>query len=67
MCERFHKTIEEFFYAGMRKSFIRIWWAYKQNGDVLLGYHHHERLYRGKYCDGKTPAKTFEEIKFIAF
>jgi hypothetical protein len=67
MCERFHKTIEKFFDAAMHKKLYTDLASLQAELDVLLGHYNYERLHSGKYCYGKTPVKTFEGGKFIAF
>ncbi len=67
ICERFHRTIQEEFYAVTfrRKLYVSIE-ELQADLDEWLQYYNHERTHSGKYCFGKTPIETFLDSKHLA-
>lgn len=62
ICERFHRTIQEEFYAtAFRKKIYNTIEQLQQDVDVWLQYYNNERPHSGKYCFGKTPMQTWRE------
>lgn len=68
ICERFHQTIQNEFYAiaFRRKVYESIEDLQEDVNKWLLEYNE-ERTHSGKYCYGKTPMQTFQESKHLAF
>lgn len=67
ICERFHRTIQDEFYAiAFRKKLYTSIEEMQQDLDEWLHYYNHERTHSGKYCFGKTPMQTFLDSKHLA-
>jgi transposase InsO family protein len=67
ICERFHRTIQEEFYAvAFRKKLYGSIEELQTDLDEWLHYYNHERTHSGKYCFGKTPVQTFLDSKHLA-
>ena len=67
ICERFHRTIQEEFYAiAFRKKIYNSIDELQADLNQWLHYYNHERTHSGKYCFGKTPYQTFQETKPLA-
>jgi transposase InsO family protein len=67
ICERFHRTIQEEFYAvAFRKKLYRTLEELQADVDVWLREYNQQREHSGKYCYGKTPWQTFLEAKHLA-
>ena len=67
ICERFHRTIQEEFYAvAFRKKLYESLEILQQDLDEWLVRYNQERTHSGKYCYGKTPWETFETSKELA-
>lgn len=67
ICERFHRTIQEEFYAtAFRKKIYKSIEELQKDADEWIKYYNEERPHSGKYCFGKTPMQTFIESKKIA-
>lgn len=67
ICERFHKTIQDEFYAvAFRKKLYRSLDELQTDLDVWIKGYNLERTHSGKYCFGRTPYQTFLETKAIA-
>src|SRR5687767_1180460 len=68
ICERFHRTIQDEFYAIVfRKQIFSSIEELQKELDEWLQWYNHERTHQGKYCFGKTPWQTFMESKQLAF
>ena len=67
ICERFHQTIQNEFYASAfrRKLYHTLDELQKDVDEWIQGYNE-ERTHTGKYCFGKTPMQTFCDSKHIA-
>lgn len=62
ICERFHRTIQDEFYAiAFRKKIYNSLEDMQKDLDEWLVTYNHERTHSGKYCFGKTPWQTFED------
>jgi transposase InsO family protein len=60
ICERFHRTIQDEFYAvAFRKKLYTSIEQLQQDLDEWLKYYNEGRTHSGKYCFGKTPLQTF--------
>jgi hypothetical protein len=67
ICERFHKTIQDEFYAiAFRKKLYHSLAEIQKDLDLWLHHYNHERTHSGKYCFGKTPMQTFMDSIPIA-
>lgn len=62
ICERFHRTIQEEFYAiAFRKKIYSTLDDLQNDLDKWICYYNQERSHSGRYCYGKTPMQTFTE------
>lgn len=62
ICERFHRTIQEEFYAiAFRKKMYDSIEALQTDLDTWMEYYNNERPHSGRYCYGKTPMETFTD------
>lgn len=60
ICERFHRTIQDEFYAiAFRKKIYRSLEELQADLDDWIDWYNKERTHSGKYCFGKTPYQTF--------
>lgn len=60
ICERFHRTIQEEFYAvAFRKKIYRSIEELQADLDLWLNWYNTDRTHSGKNCLGKTPRQTF--------
>ena len=67
ICERFHKTIQDEFYAiAFRKKIYNTLEELQSDLDKWLQYYNEERPHSGKYCFGKTPMQTFRDSIHLA-
>lgn len=67
ICERFHRTVQEEFYAiAFRKKLYSSIEEMQKDLDQWLAYYNNERPHSGKYCFGKTPMQTFDETIQLA-
>jgi hypothetical protein len=59
ICERFHRTIQDEFYAiAFRKKIYRSIAELQADLDRWMYNYNNERTHSGKYCFGKTPMQT---------
>ena len=65
ICERFHQTIQNEFYASaFRRKLYNSLEQLQEDVDAWMLEYNRERTHSGKYCYGKTPMQTFiESIK----
>lgn len=62
ICERFHRTMQDEFYAiAFRKKIYQSIEELQADVDVWLDYYNNERPHSGKYCYGKTPMQTWND------
>jgi transposase InsO family protein len=67
ICERFHQTIQNEFYAtAFRKKVYVSLEDLQEDVEKWLEEYNSHRPHSGKYCCGKTPMLTFKESKQIA-
>jgi transposase InsO family protein len=67
ICERFHKTIQDEFYAvAFRKKIYHSLEEIQEDVDKWIEEYNTERTHSGKYCFGKTPRQTFLDSKKLA-
>ena len=67
ICERFHKTMQDEFYAvAFRKKVYDDLEQLQQDLDTWMEDYNTVRTHSGKYCFGKTPMKTFQEAKHLS-
>lgn len=67
ICERFHRTMQEEFYAiAFRKKLYQSIQQMQQDLDEWMQRYNNERTHTGKYCFGKTPAQTFADSRHLA-
>lgn len=67
ICERFHRTIQDEFYAiAFRKKLYTSIEQLQTDLDEWIEQYNRERTHTGKYCFGRTPLQTFRETKHLA-
>ncbi|WP_423149780.1 IS481 family transposase [Rubrolithibacter danxiaensis] len=67
ICERFHRTIQDEFYAiAFRKKVYRSVQELQTDLDRWMNYYNQDRTHTGKYCFGKTPMQTFKDSISLA-
>jgi len=67
ICERFHRTIQDEFYAiAFRKKVYRSIEELQTDLNNRLRYYNDQRTHTGKHCYGKTPMQTFLDAKPMA-
>ncbi len=67
ICERFHQTIQNEFYAtAFRKKVYGSLEELQKDADEWMEDYNRNRTHSGKYCFGKTPMQTFMESKHLA-
>ncbi len=60
ICERFHRTVQEEFYAvAFRKKLYRSMEQLQVDLDAWTRFYNEQRTHSGKHCYGKTPLQTF--------
>jgi hypothetical protein len=68
ICERFHQTIQNEFYASaFRRKVYRSIEVLQLDAEAWIESYNLERTHSGKYCYGKTPMQTFKDSKHLAF
>jgi len=66
ICERFHRTIQDEFYAiAFRKKIYHSLDEIQEDADKWIEEYNKERTHSGKYCFGKTPWQTFLNSKYL--
>lgn len=67
MCERFHKTVQDEFYAvAFRKKLYTSLEELQADLDAWVAYYNQQRPHSGRYCYGKTPMETFSDSRHLA-
>ena len=67
ICERFHRTIQDEFYAiAFRRTLYTSLAQLQADLDGWLAQYNAERTHTGKHCFGRTPLQTFQETKELA-
>lgn len=68
ICERFHQTIQNEFYASaFRRKLYRSIEEIQADVEAWMESYNAERTHSGKYCYGKTPMQTFIESAKLAY
>lgn len=68
ICERFHQTIQNEFYASaFRRKLYDSLEQLQADVDAWMESYNAERTHSGKYCYGKTPLQTFIEAAPLAY
>ncbi len=68
ICERFHQTIQNEFYASaFRRKLYHSLEQLQIDVDAWMEGYNAERTHTGKYCYGKTPLQTFIESAPLAY
>ncbi|MBM3279981.1 MAG: IS481 family transposase [Candidatus Handelsmanbacteria bacterium] len=67
ICERFHKTVQDEFYAvAFRKKLYDSLEELQRDLDAWMADYNTARPHTGKYCYGKTPMQTFIDAKHLS-
>lgn len=67
ICERFHRTMQDEFYAiAFRKKIFSSLEELQTDLDKWIGEYNSERPHTGRYCFGKTPMQTFKDSRELA-
>jgi transposase InsO family protein len=67
ICERFHRTIQDEFYAvAFRKKIYETLADLQADVDTWIDDYNNNRTHTGKYCYGRTPMQTFAETCTLA-
>lgn len=67
ICERFHQTIQNEFYAtAFRKKMYDSIEELQKDVEKWIKEYNEKRAHSGRYCYGKTPRQTFDESKHLA-
>jgi transposase InsO family protein len=68
ICERFHQTIQNEFYASaFRRKLYHSLEELQRDVDIWVESYNAERTHTGKYCYGKTPLQTFIDSAKLAY
>jgi transposase InsO family protein len=68
ICERFHQTIQNEFYASaFRRKLYHSLEELQRDVDTWMESYNAERTHSGKYCYGKTPLQTFIDSAKLAY
>ena len=66
ICERFHRTMQDEFYAvAFRKKIYTSIEELQNDVDKWITYYNNERTHSGKHCNGRTPMQTFREDLYL--
>lgn len=67
ICERFHQTIQNEFYAStFRRKLYQTLEELQVDVDIWVKEYNEQRTHSGKHCFGKTPLQTFIDSRHIA-
>ena len=67
ICERFHRTMQDEFYAlAFRRKIYDSIDKLQADADAWMEIYNNERPHSGKYCFGKTPMQTFTDSVKLA-
>jgi hypothetical protein len=67
ICERFHRTVQNEFYAiAFRKKVYSSIEQLQEDLDLWVYEYNNQRPHTGKYCYGKTPMQTFLDSIHLA-
>lgn len=67
ICERFHRTIQDEFYAiAFRKKMYDSIETLQSDLDEWINFYNADRPHTGRYCFGKTPLQTWQDSKSLS-
>ena len=67
ICERFHQTIQNEFYAvAFRKKLYTSLNELQEDVDKWIDEYNSSRAHSGRYCYGRTPLDTFQQTQHLA-
>ena len=67
ICERFHRTIQDEFYAiAFRKKMYDSIETLQSDLDEWIIFYNTDRPHTGRYCFGKTPLQTWQDSKSLS-
>jgi transposase InsO family protein len=67
ICERFHQTVQNEFYAvAFRKKIYNSLDDLQKDLDAWVEDYNERRTHQGKFCFGKTPMETFQDTIHLA-
>ena len=67
ICERFHRTIQDEFYAiAFRKKMYDSIETLQSDLDEWINFYNTDRPHTGRYCFGKTPLQTWQDSKSLS-
>ena len=67
ICERFHKTVQQEFYAvTFRKKIYKSIEELQYDLDQWLKHYNNQRTHQGKNCEGMTPMECFKKHKHLS-
>ena len=62
ICERFHQTLQNEFYANaFRRKIYHSLEELQSDVDAWIHHYNHDRTHSGKHCLGKTPMQTLKD------
>ena len=62
ICERFHQTLQNEFYANaFRRKVYHCLEELQSDVDTWIHHYNHDRTHSGKHCFGKTPMQTLKD------
>lgn len=62
ICERFHQTLQNEFYANaFRRKVYHCLEELQSDVDTWIHHYNHDRTHSGKHCFGKTPIQTLKD------
>ena len=62
ICERFHQTLQNEFYANaFRRKIYHSLEELQSDADAWMHHYNHDRTHSGKHCFGKTPMQTLKD------
>ena len=62
ICERFHQTLQNEFYANaFRRKIYHSLEELQSDVDAWIHHYNHDRTHSGKHCFGKTPMQTLKD------
>lgn len=62
ICERFHQTLQNEFYANaFRRKIYHCLEELQSDVDTWIHHYNHDRTHSGKHCFGKTPMQTLKD------
>ena len=66
ICERFHQTLQNEFYANaFRRKIYHCLEELQSDVDTWIHHYNHDRTHSGKHCFGKTPMQTLKQCRLL--